>query len=162
MLHDRKRNILQGAITASLALLILVASIMLYNYKKSYKPPAFEVSAVQGEPQVDPEHGYSTMALSDAFRVTMCGAPPGTANSLDLYLTNEKTNKFYLLFQVYSAGELVAQTGLVKPGEYVKTIELMKPLQPGDNEIDIKAMALLYDSYYSGGTLNLRVTATVK
>lgn len=51
----------------------------------------------------------------------------------------------------------MGETGLLKPGEYVKTVTLTKTLAAGEN-IKLKIMGYEPETYESAGSVSLNVT----
>ena len=50
--------------------------------------------------------------------------------------------------------KVVGETGLLKPGEYIKEVKLDKSLKK-DDEITLKVMGYEPDTYYSAGSISL-------
>ena len=117
-----------------------------------FVPPPFDETAEVGKPTVpDPkEMGYTSFD-AHAFKVTICCEITFSGNNADLYFTNPEENNVWLKLRVINAsGEVVAETGLIRPGEYIKTVRFSKIPSSGE-KITLKAMAYEPQSYYSVG-----------
>ena len=75
-----------------------------------------------------------------------------------IWLTNPESNEVWLKVRVLDAGSnILGETGLVRPGEYVQTVELTTIPRPGTS-ITLKIMAYEPDTYYSAGAASLNTT----
>ncbi len=73
---------------------------------------------------------------------------------------NPQSNDVWLKLRVLDAqGNLPGETGLIRPGEYLRSVALMAPLQKG-TPIELKIMAYEIDTYYSAGAVSLQTTAS--
>lgn len=149
-------------ICSIISVLLIAASIFVYIDKSSYKPPAFSDQAVDGVPEgIDEKYDYDIVDLPMVtYKTYLCGVPAATKDSLDLYVTNDESNDIYMLAQIYNTDdEKIAETGLIKPGQYIKTINLSKPLNAGENKIRVHICGFEKDTYYSAGTMRLELYA---
>ena len=55
-------------------------------------------------------------------------------------------------------GNILGETGLIRPGEYVKTITFDKKVPKVGDEITMKIMGYQPETYYSAGAVNLGTT----
>ena len=107
-----------------------------------------------GTPDVPDGLGYSELDCQ-VYKVSICGKP--TADGL-LYLTNPASNTVWLKVRMLDAkGNILGETGLVRPGEYVAQLQPEKDLKPG-TAITLKIMAYEPDTYYSAGAAALTTT----
>ena len=75
-----------------------------------------------------------------------------------MYLTNDEGNKVWLKLRILDEEDnILAETGLLKPNEYVKTVTFDKIPKSGAN-IKLKIMAYEPDTYYSAGAVTLNTT----
>ena len=124
--------------------------------QKPFVPPMFDGEAILGEPTVPDHLGYSILYQEGmSFRVGICGKINITNNSADVYLTNVSENNVWLKVRFYDqAGQIIGESGLVRPGEYLKSITLDDV--PGTTDgIIIKIMSYEPDTYKSLGTIPL-------
>lgn len=127
-----------------------------------FVPPPFEEDAVVGVPEVEDGRGYSELYQEGmAYRVSLCGNVHVTGQEAEVYLTNAAENAVWLKLRVLGAdGEVLGETGLIKPGEYVKSVQLNAPLPKGEG-ICLKVMGYEPGSYHSLGALTLTPMVTL-
>ena len=121
-----------------------------------FVPPPFEKAVVKGAPEIaDPNAvGYAELDAR-AYKVAICGKVKLNEGKADVYFTNPESNDVWLKLRVLNeAGEIIAETGIVMPGEYLKTITFTKAVSVGD-KITIKIMGYEPHTYYSKGEANL-------
>ncbi len=56
-------------------------------------------------------------------------------------------------------GKLLGETGLIKPGEYVKSVKLNESPEAG-SDIRLRIVAYEPETYYSAGSVVLNTTAS--
>lgn len=124
-----------------------------------FTPPDFDSASVQGVPTVEESMGYTELYQDGmAYRVSVCGVPVADGKELTVYFTNTESNETNLKLRVLDEkGNILGETGLVKPGEYVKTVKLNKELTAGTN-IKLKIMGYEPETYESAGSVSLNVT----
>ena len=139
-------------------LLIVMITALCIPKTPEFVPPAFE-AAVQGTPEVEESMGYTELYKEGmAYRVSVCGVPTVDGQDLTVYFTNTEGNETYLKLRVLdTGGNNLGETGLLKPGEYVKTVTLDKTLALGEN-IKLKIMGYEPETYESAGSVSLNVT----
>lgn len=150
----------------SVAGVICAVSIVFMIFALSSKPrtevifnkPAFDDTAIEGKPSSPPE-SYSSMSVS-GYTVILCGEPVIDGDVMQLYLTNPDSNAIYLKARIMNAdGDCVGESGLLKPGEYVSSIEIDSSNNATEKKYTVKIMAYEEDTYKSAGAVNLNVTA---
>lgn len=128
-----------------------------------YVQPSFDSTALQGTPQVDESLGYIELYRDGmAYSVWVCGEPTIEENELTVYFTNSADNEKYLKLRVLDAkGNTLGETGVLRPGEYVKTVTLSKNVAPG-TELKFKVLSFEPEDYTSAGSvvLNVEVAGT--
>ena len=139
-------------------LLIVMITALCIPKTPEFVPPAFE-AAVQGTPEVEESMGYTELYKEGmAYRVSVCGVPTVDGQDLTVYFTNTEGNETYLKLRVLdTGGNNLGETGLLKPGEYVKTVTLDKTLAAGEN-LKLKIMGYEPETYESAGSVSLNVT----
>lgn len=148
------------ALAASVCILSLIVMIFALTAQKQsqvageFTPPPFDAAAVIGTPAVHDGLGYSELDCQ-AYKVSLCGKLNASG---DLWLTNPESNEVWLKVRVLDAkGNILGETGLVRPGEYVQTVELTTVPKSG-TPIVLKIMAYEPDTYYSAGAATLNTT----
>jgi len=119
-----------------------------------FTPPPFDSAAVVGTPTVPDGLGYNELDCQ-AYKVSLCGKLNADGN---IYLTNPESNEVWLKVRILDAkGSILGETGLVRPGEYVRTVELTTIPKSG-TPITLKIMAYEPDTYFSAGAASLNTT----
>lgn len=89
------------------------------------------------------------------FRAYICGNVIVKGDAADVYFTNSEKFDVWLKLRVLTAdGILLGETGLIRPGEYVKSVSLTSEVEDG-TAIKLKIMAYEPDTYYSAGSVTL-------
>lgn len=124
-----------------------------------FLPPAFETSAELGIPIVDQNLGWSEIYQDGMeFKAGVCGNVVTDNDTAIVYFTNSDKFDAWLKLRILNKeDEIFGETGLLKPGEYVKSIKLTGKISDGDS-IRLKIMAYEPETYYSLGTVTLNTT----
>ena len=142
----------------------LSALLMLVLTKKSspnivygeFIPPEFDIKAEKGMPDTDDKSYTAVHQDNMPFILHICGEVSVYDNSFaDIYFTNDSSNTVWLKLRVFdSHDEVIAETGLIRPGEYIKTIEFNRAMS--DNEaVKLRIMSYEPETYYSSGSVVL-------
>lgn len=125
--------------------------------KVEFIPPEFEKNAVAGEPSVPEDRGYELLYQEGmSYTVGICGAVTVADDALEVYFTNPAQNDVWLKLRVLDeAGNILGETGLLRPGEYVRTVLLEQPLAE-ESEVRLKIMAYEPETYFSAGSVSVR------
>lgn len=122
--------------------------------KPAFTPPPFEVSAVVGAPDVPAGMGYSEFDAK-LFKASVCGEVNVVDGLADIYLTNPESNTAWIKLRVLDGkGNILGETGLIKPGEYVKSVAFTSVPESGV-KIVLKIMAYEPNTYHSAGSASL-------
>ncbi len=133
---------------------VFMICVLSSNTKVQYKfvPPKFEENVISDVTEVPDELGYSELD-AEAYKVGICGNLISQNGTVDIYFTNNQENKVWLKLRVYDDSEnIIAETGLIKAGECMKSIELSKNYV---GDVRIKIMSYEPETYYSMGTVTL-------
>ena len=144
------------AVTAFLVMLIAL-SVTKDPPRGEFVPPAFESMALQGVPEVPEELGYTSPYREGmAYRFSVCANVTMDDRMATVYFTSAEENTVYLKLRVLNAdGEILGETGLLKPGEYVRVVELCEALDAG-TQVQLKIMSYEPDTYLSAGSVVLK------
>ena len=122
-----------------------------------FVPPAFDEDAVIGTPDVPDGLGWQELDAK-VYTVGVCGKFVVDGNSADVWLYNPDSNTVWLKVRVLDGnGNALGETGLIKPGEYVRSVTLETVPEAG-TAITLKLMAYEPDTYYSAGSVALNTT----
>lgn len=143
------------------AAVVLLLADIIYNRAtaESFTPPPHESAAESGTPTVSDDMGYTELYQEGmAYSVSICGVPKADGNSLTLYFTNLAENTCALKLRIYNENDvLLGETGLLSPGEFVRTVQLSESITP-DTPLKLKIMSYDPDTYESVGSVVLNVT----
>lgn len=154
-------SILSVLCTISVLLMILV----LCNYRKEgevFIPPAFDSNAIAGAPEPSQELGWSEIYQDGMnYRVGICGNIIINNGEADIYFSNMETNAVWLKLRIIDEkNSVIAETGLIKPNEYIKTIRFDDTVKNGE-KIKLKIMAYAPETYYSEGSATLNTSIKI-
>ena len=153
---DKRIPILGAVFAVALIIMIVALSIPREAGRGEFVPPAFEAAAVTGTPEVPDGLGYSAPYQDGmAYRFAVCGNVLMDGKQALVYFTNPEENDTWTKLRIYDeAGNLLGETGLLKPNEYVQYVVLDKELAPG-TPIKLKIMGYEPDTYLSAGSVVL-------
>lgn len=163
----KKKNRIFPILGVLLAVLLVVMIVVLCLPHErpvgDYVRPEFDDTAVQGTPEVDKSLGYWELYQDGmAYRVAVCGQPSVDGKTLTVYFTNDARNEKYLKLRVLSDdGDILGETGVLRPGEYVQSVTLAKKVKPGA-KLTFKVLSFEPSDYSSAGSilLNVKVAGT--
>ena len=122
-----------------------------------FTPPPFDAAAVVGSPAVPDGFGWQELDAK-VYKAGICGKFIPKGNTADVWLTNPESNTVWLKVRVLDEkGNTLGETGIIKPGEYVQSVELDNVPKAG-KPIVLKIMAYQPDTYYSEGAVSLNTT----
>jgi len=145
---------------ASIVAMLIATNIHLKPIEGDFIPPEFEAEAVEGEPDVSKELGFiEPYAEGMTFHAGVCGELNIYGDTADIYFTNKKENEVWLMLRITDEqGKALAQTGILRPGEYVKTIKFQNVPANGQRVI-YKIMAYEPETYFSMGYFKIKTLA---
>lgn len=126
--------------------------------KTEFVPPQFDTTAKPGIPSTYETERFGWAEISQdgmPYKTAVCGNICIDNGDAFIYLTNYSENSTWLKLRIYdSEGKIVAETGLVKPGEYIEKIHFVRVMQDTER-IKLKIMAYEPETYYSAGSVVL-------
>lgn len=145
-----------GAVLAVFVLAMIVALCLPKSTVSEFTPPPFEQNAAIGVPEVPEELGYSSPYKEGmGYRFSVCGNVTTDGGNAVVYLTNPAENEVWLKLRVLDeTGETLGETGLLRPGEYVRCVALTRIPAEGA-KIKLKIMGYEPDTYTSAGSATL-------
>ncbi len=159
----RRKKII-GIIT-SLSLLFCFFSGYLYvRYAQGYRTfraPAHEAGAVEGLLSEENVRHYEELPVREGYVVGMDTSPVYHDGSLYLNIANIKDNTVWFLVRVYTGDDLIAETGIFYPEEYVEAVACSRKLSAND-KILIKVLAYEPDTYHSEGVAQISAAVTAQ
>ncbi len=143
------------ACAVAVVAMVVVIAIKFTPKKGEFVAPSFDSAAVVGTPEVPDGLGWGE-AEAEEFVAMVCGVLNVNDGKADVWLTNPEKNTVWLKLRVMNEqGEILAETGLIRPGEYLQTVTFDTLPQSGDN-ITMKVMAYEPDTYLSAGAVSLK------
>ena len=141
------------------AIIIMIVALCVPSNKaneKPFTPPSFDNDAIEGTPSVPENSGYKVLYQDGmSFKVGVCGKVNVHGKTADIYLTNLEENEVWLKARFYDSNKnVVGESGLIKPGEYLKSVELKKELKASE-QYTIKIMSYEPNTYNSLGAVTL-------
>lgn len=134
------------------------------NEKEEFKAPAFDATAIAGVPDIDAEAlNYNAMKLNDDISVSACAnLKVHDGNMIDPYFTSSAENNIWARLIIYDAkGTEMGSTGVIKPGEYVKSVKV-KNIPSETGLIVYKIVTYEPETYYSVGTATAQVLLEIE
>lgn len=157
--NNRTLTIITAVCILSLVIMVVSLAAGKKQVYEEFAPPKFDKNACLGTPDVPEGLGWEELNLQD-FKVSLCGVIVPDDNSADIWLTNHADNDVWIKLRVLDMeGNILGETGLIKPGEYLKSVSLSFVLDKAAN-IVLKIMAYEPHTYYSAGAVELNTTVS--
>ena len=150
-----------AAIVCALTLAVMVIALTADRKQVQvvFTPPPFDAAAQTGMPDVPENLGYGELD-AQAFKVSVCGKLVTNGNCTKVWLTNPESNIVWLKLRILDTnGNILGETGLIKPGEYVQSVTLVTVPESG-TAVTLKVMAYQPETYYSEGVVTLTTSIT--
>lgn len=160
MKKNPKTNKTVSVLCGVFAVVLIVMSAALVFGRKhktaEFTPPPFDPAAVAGVPEVPENLGYiSPYQEGMGYRFSVCGNVMTEGNTATVYLTNHAENEVWLKLRVLDENDnILGETGLIRPGEYIKDVALTENLTAG-TKIKLKIMGYEPETYFSAGSATL-------
>ena len=156
-MKKRKNRLLIGAFVLcviALFSMILALTIGKREIQAEFTPPSFDSNACVGTPKIPEDLGWSELD-AHMFKLSICGTIQPTGNDVDIWMLNPEENHVLLKRRILDTeGRILGESGLIKPGEYLKSVHLDIVPQEGTN-IVLKIMAYEPETYYSAGAVSM-------
>ena len=151
---DKRRLICILSVLCVLSVAAMFFALRSGAEKADFTPPPFDPAAQTGTPVVPEGLGYQTLDAG-VFRMALCGEIGTDGTDAQVYLTNPVGNEVWLKVRILDRnGEILGESGLVWPGEYVENVALDQLPLPG-TPIVLKIMAYEPETYYSRGAVTV-------
>lgn len=154
-----KKNGIVGVLAGLcfVSLLVMVCVLVSGGSAGAFTPPPFEELAQTGVPD---HFGYQELDAG-AFRVGLSGELQIREGKAEIWFANPEDNGVWLKLRILDAqGEILGQTGLLRPGEYVRQVAILD-CSPG-LPVVLKVMAYEPDTYHSAGAIELHTRIAVE
>lgn len=144
-----------------LAVIGMILSLSLKGGKSEqaeFIPPPFDASAQSGMPDTADESLMHIYKDGMNFSAHICGKITLNGDSADLYFTNDYGNNVWLKLRILDEKDnILAETGILKPNEYIKTVTF-DVVPENKANIKLKIMAYEPETCYSAGAVTLNST----
>ena len=129
----------------------------------TFVPPEFDAGAVSGSPEVtDQAMLYTELDVAGNYRVSLCGSPVMEQGRLHLLFTSPADNSVWLKLRIMDQdGQVLGESGLVRPGAYLPYVLLEQIPGQGEN-LTVKVISYQPDTYLSMGSANIKVTVRIQ
>lgn len=157
----RKRTLYLLSAICAVALIAMTFALVFGNKNQEdaeFVPPPFDASAVSGMPSVD--DGSLSKIYQDgmSFTAYVCGKPVTEGQRARVFFTSTEDNGVWLKLRITDEnGNIIGESGLIRPGEYVEYVSYSKQPRNGQ-KIKMKIMAYEPETYYSAGAIVLNTT----
>lgn len=161
-------NRIRKAVIPILSVLCFISALLMFfalNYSEkkqvNFIPPDFDSEAIIGVPEPPQELGWSEISQDGmSYRVGICGNIIINNGIADVYFFNSETNMVWLKLRVLDEQDnIICETGLIKPKEYIKSITFDE-VKDGE-KIKLKIMAYEPETYYSEGSITLNTNVEI-
>lgn len=135
-----------------------VIGVTWFSHNIPYTPPEYEVSAIVGEPNPTEDFLYGGMDTAYNFRVQMATNLYQQENgSVKVFFTNVEENDVNLMCEIIDeeTEKTLYKSGVVRPGEYVESLEPVEKFSNEAKDIMIKIYAFEPEDWYSAGTIEI-------
>ena len=153
-----------AAVFCAVCVIFMITALLLPRpaVRGEFTPPPFAENAEVGLPEVPDALGWFTpQAEGLPMKVSVCGEVIIADGAADVYFTNHAQNDTWMQLRILDEdGQILAQSGIVRPGEYIRTVTFDR--LPRDGAVIIhKIMAYEPQTYYSAGSFSLKTTAQI-
>lgn len=152
---DKNLPLILTAVVCAVSLVVMVLALCVQRQTQpEFIPPPFEENAVTGIPEVPDDLGWTPLDTPN-FCATVCGNLVPKGNLADIWLYNNQENTVWLKLRILDEnGHILGETGLLKPGEYVRSVMLTYVPESGA-KITLKLMSYTPHTYHSEGVVSL-------
>ncbi len=158
----KKKTVFIFSAVCALAVVAMILALVLTGgtaEQEEFVPPEFDSAAQSGVPEAADKSWTQIYRDGMNFSAHICGKVVIKDGSADLFFSSDSSNNVWLRLRILDeSGNILAETGLLKPGEYLKTVEFISP-PPSGTKIKLKIMAYEPQTYYSAGAVTLNTTA---
>lgn len=151
--NNNKYLIILTTILVALVIIIILLSVNLKN-KTTFVKPKFDLNTISEIPE-NLDYKSSILNVNDGYSIYINASPIVDNDNLIIDFISMSDNNIWIKVRILNSNdEIIAETGLVKPGEYLRTVELNKSISKGD-AMTYMIMGYEKDSYLSAGLVKL-------
>ena len=154
---SKKSTVIIATVICALSVIAMITAIAVVSSieEPEFVPPSFDEMAVNGTPDSPGDSWTPIYREGMSFSAHLCGKVIVSGNTADVYFTNDEGNDVWLKLRIVdSEGNVIAETGIIKPGQYIKSVTFSTVPDTGD-KISMKIMAYQPETYFSEGAVSL-------
>ena len=125
------------------------------NHKTTFIKPEFE-SLVSNNIPTTLKYKESIITLDEGYSFYISPNPTTKNDYLIVNFVSLETNDVWIKIRVLKNNNVVAESGLIKPGEYFEKIKLSNEIDYND-ELTYIIMGYEKETYLSAGAANLKI-----
>lgn len=150
-----KKNKIALILSTILLILIIVICLLIVSIKNksTFRQPEFDKNVSENIPPYI-EYQNKIINVTDNYSLYIEPEPIIQNNNLILNLISLEKNNILIKVRILNNDKIVAETGLIKPGQYLEKVKLRKRLNKND-EIIYVVMGYETGSYLSAGSIKL-------
>ena len=143
--------------------IVLIASLLFLGYsiwqttteKMGFDPPKNETNAIQGVPSQPDESWLAVYKEGMSFSAHVCAEVRVVNRQAQVFFTNDPDNTVWLKLRITDKNNnVIGESGILKPNEYVKEVKLKTNLSKGE-VLKLKIMSYEPGTYYSMGAVTV-------
>lgn len=143
------------------AVIVAIIAVLTPNTEKGeFVPPPFDANVQSGIPDVPEDLLYGELPVSKEipFRVSICKNVKIQGSQAFVYFTNAEDNEVWMKLRFMDEnGNTLSDTGIIKPGEYLSSVEFSSLPDGETGRMIIKIMTYEPETYISAGSINVEV-----
>ena len=121
----------------------------------TFTPPDFDPQAHAGIPVTTGDVAYVSVEFA-GYQVGMTRGISLQNDKAYIFFTNFSSNDVWMKLRIYDSAEnILGESGLIKPDEYIEYISLKTDIC--ENEVIVKVMCYEPETYYSAGSVQISV-----
>ena len=127
-----------------------------------FVPPVFDCNTIDGIPAAPESLNYTPLKVEDGYMFSSCGILNAHGETVDIYFTSPEDNRVWMLLKLYDEKDnLLSSTGLIKPGQYLKSLTL-DTIPKNSENVRLKVVAYEPETYHSMGTVTLNMKLNIE
>ena len=137
---------------------IVSVALSLGFYFLLYSPPSFDKNVQLGVPSPPQDATYQEIPVQDGYVIGMSGRISVHDSQADVYLANLPDNDIWVrMTMIDNNKNVLAQSGMIRPGEYLQTISINLDLKPNETAaVTIQIDGYQPDTYQSAGSFQIK------
>lgn len=138
-----------------LTILLIIIIYLIFIYTPQFEIPKFDKTAKEYSTIKD----ITPIEMDKNYIIYVDSNMKVKKDVLKFYFASDKKNKVYTKIRIYQNNKIIGESGLIKPGEYIKKINLNTKIT---STIRIKVMGYNINNYQSAGSANFEVKVNKK